>query len=375
MKKETEVSIVKCNTYSFDELFSKVKRAVDLLGGISNFVRPNSRVLIKPNILMAKEPEFGITTNPEVLRSCIRLLKEINCSIVVGDSPSVFGKYINNVKEVYEVTGIKDVCLQEHVELIEFNKRNMKQGIPLASILEECDFCINLPKFKTHTLTILSGAVKNLFGLVVGTYKTELHKKHFNVDDFSNMLLDIYLQVKPSLTIIDGISCMEGDGPATSGKLRRENLILAGSDCVALDSVLAHIMKVKLSDIPMLKHARARGIGIADLGNIQIKGEQLQDIKNSPFLMPRASFIRKKIPKSLAVLARKLIKYYPCVERDNCIACAACVKACPEKIISINKKRVKFEYSKCIACFCCQEVCPNSAIKIKTSLFAKLLGL
>ncbi|MCU0652111.1 MAG: 4Fe-4S dicluster domain-containing protein, partial [Candidatus Omnitrophica bacterium] len=80
-------------------------------------------------------------------------------------------------------------------------------------------------------------------------------------------------------------------------------------------------------------------------------------------------------PKLIVTLAKKLIKYYPCVERDNCIRCAACIKACPNKIISMTKKGIIFDYKKCIACFCCQEVCPNAAIKVKKSFLAKMIGL
>lgn len=371
----TEISIIKCNSYDPLLVQSKVKEAIDLLGGITNFIKPQSRVLVKPNLLMAKEPEFGIDTHPEVVRAVIKLLKSIDCKIFVGDSPSVWGKQIENVEAVYEVSGIKRICDEEEVSLVKFEKRRWREKFPLAIWLDDCDHLVNIPKFKTHNLMLLTGGIKNLFGLISGTYKTELHKNYFNVEDLAKILVDIYQEAKPSLTVIDGIVAMEGDGPATSGKLRQLNLLLAGADCVALDSAMATIMGFAPQNVLTTKEAAARGLGTADIKSIKIQGEKLEQVIGEPFLLPSSSVMNRKIPRPIVKLAKRLIKYYPCVKSDNCIQCAACINACPKKAIKMQGKRMVFDYSKCIACFCCQEVCPASAIKVKKSLFAKLIGL
>ena len=380
----SKVSIVRCENYEPNLVLERAKKAIDLIGGISNFINPGSKVLVKPNLLMAKEPEFGIDTHPEVVRSVIKVLKEINCAIFVGDGPSVWGNQVENADEVYRRTGVKSVCVEEGVELVKFDKKRMREKFPLTTWLDNCDYLVNLAKFKTHDLTILTGAIKNLFGLVPGTYKTELHKKYFDVEDFSKILVDIYEQTKPSLTIVDGIVAMEGDGPASSGKLRKLNLLLAGYDCVALDSVLALIMGLRPFDILTTKEAAKRGLGVADINAIQIMGEKLEDVIEEPFELPTTS-ITRKIPRPVVNLVKKLIKYYPCVERNNCIGCAACIQACPSKCISMNpaparrsgvkNNRIVFNYSRCIACFCCQEACPAAAIKVKKSVLAKMIGL
>ena len=370
----SKVSIVKCKSYNPSLVQEATRKTIDLLGGTANFIKPKSKVLVKPNLLMAKEPEFGIDTHPEVVRAVIKILKEIDCKIFVGDGPSVWGNQIKNVDEVYARTGIKRVCEEEGVTLVNFDKRRWRGKFPLTTWLDNCDYLINLPKFKTHDLTILTGAIKNLFGLVSGTYKTELHKNYFNVSDFAKILVDILQEAKPNLTIVDGIVAMEGDGPATSGRLRNLNLLLAGNDCVAMDSVMALIMGLEPLDILTTKEAAGRGLGIADINAIEIYGEKLEEIIDTPFLLPTTS-IKKKIPRPVINLAKKLIKYYPCVEHDNCTRCAACIQACPTKIISMKNNRIVLDYSKCISCFCCQEACPESAIKVKKSVLAKIIGL
>lgn len=370
----SQVSIVKCTSYDPGLVLASVRKACDLLGGISKFIKPESRVLVKPNLLMAKEPEFGIDTHPEIVRSVIKLLKEINCHIIVGDGPSVWGSQIENVDEVYRRSGIKSVCYDEAVELVKFDKRRWHGKFPLTTWLDEVDCVINLPKFKTHDLTLLTGAVKNLFGLVSGTYKTELHKNYFEQDKFSGILVDIFEKIKPALTIVDGIVAMEGDGPATSGRLRAANILVAGADCVAIDSILSQIMGIDPMEVLTTKEAARRGLGKADIKSIDTLGSRLEEVINGPFKLPSTS-IPKKLPKPVIALAKKLIRYYPCVERDNCVKCAACIDACPNKAISMAVKVIKFDYSKCIACFCCQEACPASAIKVRKSLFAKIIGL
>jgi formate hydrogenlyase subunit 6/NADH:ubiquinone oxidoreductase subunit I len=133
-------------------------------------------------------------------------------------------------------------------------------------------------------------------------------------------------------------------------------------------------MGVDPLDIPTTKEAASRGAGVAELKDIEILGESLESVTGTPFKMPKTALTRR-IPGPVKELAKKLIRYYPCVERDNCVRCAACIDACPNKAISMAKKGIVFDYSRCIACFCCSEACPASAIKVKKSLFAKIIGL
>lgn len=370
----SKVSIIKCKDYTPVLVQAATRQAIDSLGGISNFVKPQSRVLVKPNLLMAKSPEFGVDTHPEVLRAVIKVLKEINCNILVGDGPSVWGNQIENVDEVYRCSGTERVCEEEGVTLVKFAKRRWRKKFPLTTVLDECDYLVSLPKFKTHDFTILTAAIKNLFGLVSGTYKTELHKKYSDPGDFANILVDIYEEARPALSIVDGIVAMEGDGPATGGKLRNTGLLLAGSDAVALDSVLALIMGVNPCDILSTKVASSRGLGVAGINSIQIVGEKLEEVIKEPFKLPSTS-VYQSLPRPIIELAKKLIRFYPKVYHRNCILCEACIRACPSKVISIKFGRIIVDYSGCISCFCCQEACPSNAIRVTKSVMAKLVGL
>ena len=369
-----KISIVKCNGYEPSAVEQAVRKTVDLLGGITCFVKPGSRVLIKPNLLMSKGPEYAITTHPEVVRAVVHILKEINCRVIIGDGPSVWDQYIENVDEVYEFTGIKRISQDEGIELVNFDKRRMRDKFPLTSWLDECDYLINLPKFKTHGFTLITGGIKNLFGLVSGTYKTELHKNYFKPSEFVKILVDIYQEAKPALTIIDGILAMEGEGPGTSGKPRQLNLLLAGSDCVALDTLMAKIMGIRHQEVLSTKEAALRGLGEGNLEKIKIEGEDIDKLNIRPFILPQTSRL-DKLPDVFKFIAQRLIRYRPYSICAKCTRCGHCVKICPGKCIKLTKKSIAFNYRKCIACFCCQESCPAAAIGVKKSLLAKLIGL
>lgn len=368
------VSIVRCKEYDRDLVQRTVRQSVDLLGGIAAFIRPGSKVLVKPNLLMAKPPESGITTHPEVVRALVKILKEIGCEIFLGDGPSVWGSKPENVDDVYDKTGMRSLAEEEGINLVKFTRHRWRDKFSLTTWLDDCDYLISMPKFKSHCFTTLTGAVKNLYGLLSESSKTEVHKKYITPVVFSGILADIYTCAKPALTIVDGIVAMEGDGPGSGGKLRNSGVLIAGSDCVAIDSILASIMGLKPNDILTIKEASLRGLGVSDIAAIRICGEELKDVTGKRFRLPVTS-ISNMIPGPLLEVLKKLIRSYPKFNYAKCISCGVCIEVCPQKVIAMKAKRPVIDYSKCIRCFCCHESCPNSAIGIKKSLFSKIIGI
>ena len=371
---KSSVSIVKCPDYEPDRVLEAVRRSLDLLGGVSNFIPPRSKVLVKPNLLMATGPESGVDTHPEVVRAAIKILKENNCSILVGDSPSVWNDQIEIVQDVYRLSGIAGVCREEGVELVEFDRSSWRGKFPITAYLDECDYLVSLPKFKTHLLTTLTAAIKNNFGLVSGTYKAELHRLNINPKDFSKVLVDVFQEARPVLSIVDGIIAMEGDGPGTGGKLCQKGLIVAGADAVAVDSVLAKMLGLEPLDILTTRIASERKLGTADLSNIKILGEKLEEVSIKPLRLPK-NLALLKMPRFLLAILKKFIHLYPYIVDKICTRCLTCVKICPQKTIQSHNGRINIHYDNCISCFCCQESCPAAAIKVKKSLLAKIIGL
>ncbi|HAJ57125.1 MAG TPA: hypothetical protein DCL35_05075 [Candidatus Omnitrophica bacterium] len=368
-----KVSLVKCSSYYAEDVEAAVKHSVDLLGGIGRFVSPGEKVLLKPNLLTDAAPEKGITTHPEVVRAVIRLIKPVTSRIYCGDSPSVWGGEKKNIDRVYEISGIKKICRQEGVDLVYFTKARMVAGHPLAEFAFSCDRLVNIPKFKTHGLTILTAALKNLFGLVVGMHKMKIHSDNPRPVDLSKVIVDIYGARKPDLNILDGVFAMEGQGPGSSGTLKKANLIAASADGVCLDMVLAALMNIDVFDIPTNSEAIRRGLGHASFSSIDIVGEQVKDLILPDFKLPKTSVIAK-MPRWAVNVLSSLMTMKVCADASKCKLCGLCQKGCPADAIRLIEGRPVFDRAKCILCLCCQEVCPSAAIDIKKGLLLKILS-
>jgi len=371
---KSQVSIVRCPDYSRQEVERAVKSSFDLLGGINKFIRKDCRVLIKPNLLSAAAAEKGVTTHPEVVRAVVKMAQDAGGKVIIGDGPSVWMGVAADLEEVFKKTGMREIADEMKIKLVDFNNPRWHGSFPLTRHLDTVDTLISLPKFKTHNLTILTGAIKNLFGLVPGTYKTELHKRYLQAGDFCRMLVDIYKETPPALSIVDAVVAMEGEGPGSSGSLRHLGLILASRDAVALDSVLALLMGLKPEQILTTKEAARRKLGESDVRSIEIIGEDLKSLKIKPFILPATSALMK-VAQPFLDIAKNFIKFCPQVNKKKCNLCGGCLTVCPAAAISIKFEAILIDYKKCFSCFCCQEACPQGAIRIKKSLLSKLVGL
>jgi uncharacterized protein (DUF362 family)/NAD-dependent dihydropyrimidine dehydrogenase PreA subunit len=367
---KSKVALIKCPGYDKDKVAAAVKASVDLLGGIETFVKPGESVLLKPNLLKGVAPESGITTHPEVVRGVIRLLKAVAGKIYCGDSPSAVEEK-HEISQVFEMTGMSQVCEEEGIELVTFDKPRMMGGYPLTDWLSKCDRVISIPKFKTHGLTVLTGGIKNLYGLVVGMYKVTLHFEFPSSYRFSKVMLDIYSQRPPDLTVLDAIVTMEGEGPGTAGILRDGNLVAASSDAVALDTVLAKLTGLHPRDVPTNREAYHRGLGKGDANSVEIVGEEFSKCVFKDFKLPPSSFVNK-IPHWLFVLARPLFLIRPKPVPGKCQGCGLCQKICPVGAITLQDKSICINTRKCILCLCCQEVCPHAAIKADESILKRM---
>ncbi len=367
----SKVSIVKCVDYNRERVSRAFFRAVDLLGGIGAFVKKGDIVLIKPNLLSARTPEEAVCTHPEIVRAAIRLVKEAEGRPLVGDSPGTFFT-IKDVNSVYEKTEIKGVAEEEGAELVRFDKSRHINGYPIAQIALDASCIISLPKLKTHALTVMTGAIKNMFGLIPSHFKVECHRKKPKPKDFVKVLLDIFKIKKPHLSIMDGVLAMEGDGPG-SGKPRKAGLILASSDAVSLDAVVSEIVRLPPYKNIIVNEARRRNAGEADIDNIEVLGEAIENARIEGFKLPRTAQRINILPDLLTNMAARIIDFRPVIDEKVCTKCGVCKNSCPVDAITIDEEISHIDNKICVRCFCCHEVCPDKAIYIKRNFITNLL--
>lgn len=364
------VAITKCKTYENQVLKQKIKEAMDLLGGFDAFLKGKKSVLVKPNLLTDRLPEQGATTHAEFVRAVVQLLKEYGIQdIRVGDSPSGFFK---KADEVFEKTGIKAVTQDEQVKLISFYKGRSIDNVLIAEEVLDVDAIINLPKAKTHNMTTITGAVKNMYGAVPGFTKVTYHLDYPHVCDFIDIILKAYQHAKPVLSLMDGIVAMEGDGPA-NGVLRDMGLIIAGNDGVSVDSVFAHIIGLNPNNVSFLNKAQHKGLGISHLDKIEVCGQVLEDCKVENFALPPMALLAV-IPKWMLKIITSIIHFWPEIISSSCKKCRRCIEVCPKEAIREENGLIKIDKGQCIKCFCCQEICPYNAIKVKRSFVARILS-
>ncbi len=362
------VALAKCTDYDTGRVFEAVKKCVDLAGGITAYVRPNTKVLIKPNLLSARLPEEGVDTHPEVVRAVVRLVKGVGAIPIIGDSP---GGYGFNIEEIFEKSGMRRIASEEGAELVKFTSSKFVDGIPFTRYIFDCDSVISVPKLKTHCITVLTAGIKNMYGTVVGLNKVECHSKAPKEEDFVKIVSKVYSIAKPKLTVVDGITAMEGDGPS-SGDLRKMNLVMAGADAVAVDSVISAILGLSPMDILLTKEAYNAGLGEADLSRIELAGDSIDTFMVSDFKLAQTAIL-KSTPKLIADTIASLIKFKPCIDVNICARCNLCKTTCPVNAIKIEKEYCAIDYDKCVRCLCCHEVCPYKAISIKRNILAKLI--
>jgi len=367
----TKVSLVKCDSY--DKVYDAIKRSIDLIGGLN--IPEGSKVLIKPNLLRPKHPKYGVTTNPEVVRAIIKILKENKCKIYVGDSPG-----FHDALATAKVCGILDLCKDECVEYVEFKSKKiysyedaiLMKKLELCDVLDKFDFIINVPKLKTHVMMGATLAVKNTFGFMVGLNKSQMHLKLSEKDKFASMIVDINNFVKPCLNIMDGVIGMEGNGPG-NGDLVDSGIISASYDSLAMDVILCKVIGID----PILTNK----IGLKKKGEdfidkIEVVGEKIDDVKVKFKLADdkKMTFI---LPKGVAKVLGDLILSRPVIDKEKCKACNECVKICPAKTIHMkdydDKKAAWIDKKDCIRCFCCHEICPHDAIDIKRGFIGNVL--
>lgn len=326
---------------------------------VAEDLKPGMRVLLKPNLLAACDPASAVTTHPALLAGVARWLRAHGVEhITLADSPG--GPYTPAaLRALYQACGLAP--LAELLTLNEDVSYRSRGGFNLLTPVLEADYIINCAKLKTHGLTVMTAGVKNLFGCIPGLQKPEWHCRRPSLDGFANALVDLCETVKPDLTLIDAVDCIEGNGPG-GGDVRRMGMTICSRSPYGADEIGAKLMGLPEGLFPVLQAARRRGLpGEA----ITLTGDALVPAV-PPFRLPDAIVGKEKL-----FTANGLFHHFfgrrrrPRVAADQCIGCGKCAESCPMHLIEIHDRKAFIRPKGCISCFCCQEMCPAHAINAK----------
>lgn len=380
-----KIAVVKCSDYEISKVKQSIAKSLDYLGGIASFVKPGEKVLLKVNLLIRRKPEKVTTTHPAIAQAMAELVKEAGGIPIIGDSPGGYHFYNQKTLEtVYETCGMKDAAEKGGAEL-NYNTENQDIPYPEGRLIKsiktikpvlEVDKIINLPKIKTHAMTVYSGAVKNLFGIIPGSFKAEYHLRFEDSFDFADLLIDLCSFAKPVLTVMDAVVGMEGYGP-TNGSPRQVGLIIAGANPYALDVVAGSIIGLEPRQIPTVVKSAERGLCTGKLEDIEVLGEKVSDIAVPDYYKPTLklsfNFYNLLLPKAISKWLNRNMKAKPVFCFDICKGCGMCAKSCPPQAIKMIGDKPHVDLNRCISCFCCHELCNFDAVRIKRPWFLKLI--
>ncbi|MFZ0724147.1 MAG: DUF362 domain-containing protein [Desulfobacterales bacterium] len=323
------------------------------------------KVVIKPNVLRSSQAEEHIVTHPSLLRAVVEKVEQMSpAAIAVGDNPGLFN-YGDN-ENSFERTGLMDAAkgyyrnFGNSTRHLAFNPDFMPK-VGISSDILDADILISLPKFKTHGLTVMTGAIKNSYGILPGAQKARLHQIAGTPARFHDVIVEVFRLRVPDLFIMDAVVGMEGNGPA-SPELREIGLVLAADNAVALDAVVARMMGLDPGRLRFLQKAKTMGLGDFDAATIKIDGQMrvLPDFK----LPPLGGEAISGNPAMQELMQTKT-RVRPVADPELCTACGTCIEHCPVSALAMPEEVPVADPEICITCFCCQEICPEKAMALQ----------
>jgi uncharacterized protein (DUF362 family)/NAD-dependent dihydropyrimidine dehydrogenase PreA subunit len=329
------------------------------LGGMSSFVKKGDTVLLKVNLLNASIPEKAVCTHPEIVKAVAEEVLSVGGVPFIADSPG--GPFTKRkLEKIYQKSGMATVASEFGIKL-NYDTSSKKVDISNGKRLKKTSLCnfyltadktISLPKLKTHSLMLLTLAMKNMYGVVPGLLKAKYHSTHMKTEYFAAMLVDLFSVTRTDLVVLDGIVGMQGDGPGNGDPVEL-GIVFASDNAVGLDISVCNMLGVEPVSVPVLKQA-----------NIQ---KMWPDEILYPLLRPLdVCFSGFELPDTARFLFnnKKDAKLYPFVN-ERCIGCGECKQICPRDAITILDGVAIIQYDKCIQCYCCHEICPVEGMTLQ----------
>lgn len=337
---------------SYDDLSDPIKEIFQTFP----LALTGKKILIKPNIVLGREPEAAATTHPLVVEAIIKECQRQGAKTIwVGDNSGGLPEWSGSAANMsgYGALSSEHFCdISQEFSFIDLDFP-LVPPLKVSQKVLDADLIINVPKLKTHPLVGYTACIKNMFGVVVGLDKAKIHSiiRHpFRLAEFLSLL---YKRFRPHLNIVDGILAMEGEGPS-HGKPYKLGKLLAGYNGAMIDVVIASMLGMVPDGHPYYKFLQDNQLLPSLLTEISVHGphERLDD-----FALPGLNTLNSA---ELRTLFKKNGPLKPDLEENKCVKCYKCLDVCLQQAIT-SDGYPEIDYERCIACWCCYEMCPEGA--------------
>jgi uncharacterized protein (DUF362 family) len=253
------------------------KKAIELMGGMGQFVKKGQIIVVKPNIGFPRLPEVGATTNPLLVKTIVE-----NCYSAGAKKVYVFDNVVSptsgNARNCYKMSGIEDAARSAKAIVVpvdDFNYREVKipggktlKTADIHSLILDSDVFINVPILKHHSSAHLSIAMKNLMGIVK-------NRMEYHLTGLDQCIADFCLTRKPDLNIVDAYRVLMSHGPSgprgsNIPNIEMKKTLLMSRDIVAVDAAAAKIFGKDPEDIGYIKMGHQQKIGNMNLKELKI---------------------------------------------------------------------------------------------------------
>jgi uncharacterized protein (DUF362 family)/ferredoxin len=356
-----------------DDIAGAARRAIAMLGGMSAVLQGRPIALIKPNFVAGRPARTGATTNLNLIATVAEEVRAAGAMPYLCESPGTEFDF----EATYKILGLEQFCRQHEIgivgqvhdwlELRPPGARRLRRFRVPAQLADAA--LINLPVLKTHVVSGMSVAMKNLMGILPREDRRSMHTL-----GIQQSIVDLNLGVKPDLNIVDGSIGQDGDGPLY-GRQANLGVLVAGRDSLSVDLVCCHIAGV---DPMAIGHFR---LALQQTGprRPRLRGEQIE--LGRPFELPRVKplyrfafwlmypldypFARVTGSHLCTELYKTgLVGTRPKIRAESCTRCGVCVEACPLPGV-IDLSTLTINPRTCERCLLCFEACPEGAIAVK----------
>jgi len=253
-------------------------------------------VLLKPNMVEPARKSPHMTTNPAIVRAVTEVFRGWDARVKVGEAPG----HVRDTEMALVESSLGEALDADKIPFADLNYEEVRwvknesrvsplQGLYFPRAIMEAELVVSLPKLKTHHWVGMTASLKNLYGtlpgIMYGWPKNVLH--HAGIPE---TVVDINASLTKTIAIVDGIECMEGDGPIM-GTRKHLGLLAVGTNLTAVDATCARVMGFDPAEISYLQLAAGR-LGPIRESLIVQRGERWEALV-SPFTILDRPHLRR----------------------------------------------------------------------------------